>query len=144
LPYGRDPRQRYVGYEPYPQDCPGTVKTAVLLMGIGGLLSLASFIVAAATHIPLAGFGIPGIVLWLWMATASSRGRNWARITGTILCALGWIIFVLVAAYAAVGEPHFWLTVVGGTLLQCLIGLAAVILTWVPASRAYFIPRPAQ
>jgi hypothetical protein len=65
-------------------------------------------------------FGLVLVALWLWMARAVGRGRNWARITSTVL-------FVLVSA-----------------ALTWLIGLAAVWLLWRPAASAFFKPHRIQ
>lgn len=74
--------------------------------------------------------GLVLIALWLWMAYAISRGRNWARILSTVL-------FVLATPHLFgnndVGEAVFW-------ALTWLVGLAAVSLLWCPASNAFFKP----
>jgi hypothetical protein len=71
------------------------------------------------------------IGLWLWMARAVGRGRNWARITSTVL-------FVLAALELA--SSRGVVPVVSATLTW-LIGLAAVWLLWRPASSAFFKPQ---
>ena len=75
-----------------------------------------------------AAFGLALITVWLWMARATSQGKNWARITSTALFALATLQLignhgVVQVFYAALT----WLT-----------GLPAVWLLWRPASSAYF------
>jgi hypothetical protein len=40
-------------------------------------------------------FGVIGVVLWLWMAAKNRKGRNWARITATVLGALNILLSLL-------------------------------------------------
>ena len=81
------------------------------------------------------------IALWLWMARACGRGRNWARIVSTVL--FGVATLDLTGAF---GPPGFRLslalTVFGPTIsvLYWLVGLAVVWLLWRPSSRAFFRP----
>jgi hypothetical protein len=81
------------------------------------------------------------IAVWLWMARANGRARNWARIVSTVL--FGAATLNLTGAF---GPPGFRLSLVpmiyGPTLpvLYWLAGLAVVWLLWRPASRAYFRP----
>ncbi len=86
-------------------------------------------------------WGLVPIALWLWMAQACGRGRNWARIVSTVL--FGVATLDLTGAF---GPPGFRLslvpTVFGPTIpvLYWLVGLAVVWLLWRPASRAFFRP----
>jgi hypothetical protein len=83
------------------------------------------------------------IAVWLWMARACGRGRNWARIVSTVL--FGAATLNLTSAFNWL-PPGNHLTLVpminGPTLavLYWLVGLAVVWLLWRPASRAYFRP----
>ena len=83
------------------------------------------------------------IAVWLWMARACGRGRNWARIVSTVLFAAATLN--LTSAFNWL-PPGVHLTLVpmayGPTLpvLYWLIGLAAVWLLWRPSSRAFFRP----
>ncbi len=83
------------------------------------------------------------IAVWLWMARANGRGRNWARIVSTVL--FGAATLNLTSAFNWL-PPGNHLTLVpmiyGPTLpvLYWLAGLAVVWLLWRPASRAYFRP----
>jgi hypothetical protein len=76
--------------------------------------------------------GLIAIALWLWMAWANNGGRNWARITGTVLFALDTIFFLI-----SVARPHASLSLLFGALVW-LIGLGAVMLLWRRDSSAYF------
>ena len=38
--------------------------------------------------------GVIGILLWVWMAWANNKGRNWARMVATVLFALDTISFI--------------------------------------------------
>ncbi|MGO8885283.1 MAG: hypothetical protein ACLPUO_15130 [Streptosporangiaceae bacterium] len=73
-----------------------------------------------------------GVGLWLWMAWANKRGRNWARIVATVLFALNTLGLVLNLA-----RPHTIIGTVYSTVLW-LIGLSAIILLWRKESSPYF------
>ena len=73
-------------------------------------------------------YGLVVIALWLWLARAVGRGRNWARILSTVLFALATL--ELAGLHSAVAV--FW------AMLTWLTGLAAVWLLWRPVSRAFF------
>jgi hypothetical protein len=82
------------------------------------------------------------IALWLWMARACGRGRNWARIVSTVL--FGVATLNLTGAFNWFSGIHLTLVpmIYGPTLavLYWLVGLAVVWLLWRPASRAFFRP----
>jgi hypothetical protein len=73
-------------------------------------------------------FGLVLIALWLWMARAVGRGRNWARILSTVLFGLATLQLTGLHGAAQV----FW------AMLTWLTGLAAVWQLWRPASSAFF------
>jgi hypothetical protein len=77
------------------------------------------------TLVILAGLAI--IALWLWMAWATSRGRNWARILSTVLFGLATLELIGTRGLALAAAVLTWLS-----------GLAAVWLLWRPASSAFF------
>jgi hypothetical protein len=72
---------------------------------------------------------ILGIALWVWMAWANGRGRNWARIVATVLFALNTLYLVLSVSRAG-GSAIF----VG---LSWILGLGAIIMLWQRDSSAY-------
>ena len=76
-------------------------------------------------------FGLIPIALWLWMARATSQGKNWARILSTVLFVLATLQLTGSRGAAQV------LT----AALTWLIGLAAVWLLWRQASSAFFKPQ---
>ena len=76
-------------------------------------------------------FGLIPIALWLWMARATSQGKNWARILSTVL-------FIL-ATLQLTGSRG--VVQVLCAALTWLIGLAVVWLLWRPASSAFFRPQ---
>jgi hypothetical protein len=83
------------------------------------------------------------IAVWLWMARACGRGRNWARIVSTVL--FGGATLNLTSAFSWL-PPGIHLQLVpmiyGPTLpvLYWLVGLAVVWLLWRPSSTPFFRP----
>jgi hypothetical protein len=78
----------------------------------------------------LAVVGLVVIALWLWMARANGRGRNWARILSTVLFGL--------ATLELSGNHDAALASLAA--LTWLTGLAAVWQLWRPAAGAFFNP----
>lgn len=76
--------------------------------------------------------GLIGAGLWVWMAWANGRGRNWARITGTV--------FFGIDTLGLIGDSTKHLPVLSMALggLVWLIGLSVVILLWRKESSYYF------
>jgi hypothetical protein len=71
-----------------------------------------------------------GVALWVWMAWANGRGRNWARIMASVLFALNTIYLAL-----SVSRAGFSVIFVG---LGWLLGLGAIVLLWRKESSYYF------
>ena len=135
------------------QEAPNSVQTAVRLMYAGAGISAVSFIlglvtigsvrhalekqnptysaskISALVNAEIAIVivaGIIGVGLWLWMAWANKRGKNWARITGTVFFALYTLDLILVAARSASGVSTVfaivtWLVGLGATLMPLII-----------------------
>jgi len=79
--------------------------------------------------------GLIAIGLWLWMAWANGRGRNWARIVATVLFALNTIDLLTLVA-----RPHSVISLVLAILVW-LAGLGAIYFLWQRDSSAYFQAR---
>jgi serine/threonine protein kinase len=79
------------------------------------------------------------IPLWLWIAQACRRGRNWARIAGTGLFAL----FTIVIAVVLIRYRHYAAGPVGIVLIlvSWLMAAGSVRLLWRPQSSAFFQTR---
>ncbi len=88
--------------------------------------------IANVTFVALVVAGFVSVLLWLWMARATSRGQGWARIFATVLFALITVEVVLARSRSSVS-----LAVI---LLEWLVGLVAVVLLWRRETTAYFGP----
>ncbi len=138
---------------------PTSVQTAVRLMYAGAVISAISFILGLATignfkhtlekrypnytsqHINnlvsveiavVVIAGVIGVGLWLWMARMNAKGRNWARITGTVFFGLNTLDLLGVFSRSASAISAVFAIVIW------LVGLAAVIMLWRRDSTAYF------
>jgi hypothetical protein len=80
--------------------------------------------------------GLIAAVVWLWLARSSLAGRNWARITGTVLFGLATIENLDLFAFKTSLLVHLF------GLLVWLVGLGAVIFLWRRDSTAYLKPPP--
>ncbi len=79
-------------------------------------------------------FGVIGAALWLWMARASSQGRNWARILSTVFFGISTLeLFTVLNAPSLLGLLF--------TVLLWVIGAAAVFFLWRGESSEFFKPR---
>ena len=147
-----------------PPAIPGTVRQAVRAMYGGAAASLIYLISSVVTqgstktaiekrfpnltasqvtteqHVLLiAGIvsGLVAIAAWLFIARACRAGKNWARITGTVLFGVGTL-----DAFGGLINP----VAVPVKILAFVIwlfGLIAVVRLWQAASTAYFkAPRP--
>jgi uncharacterized membrane protein (DUF2068 family) len=84
--------------------------------------------------------GLISVGLWLWMARMNAAGRNWARITASVLFAL-WSLYT----YSVIGELHGGVTITATLIVSMVlilalwvIGVATIFQLWRPASTAYF------
>jgi hypothetical protein len=145
-----------------PAQAPASVQNAVKLMYAGAAVSTVSLIISLANFsgtkaairkarptltaaqvnqlntfiITLAIVsGVIGIGLWLWMARANGRGKNWARIVSTVLFGLATLDLLSVISQPAplIGRVF--------PVLTWVIGLGAVILLWRKESTAFFKPQ---
>jgi hypothetical protein len=76
--------------------------------------------------------GLIGVGLWIWMAWANGRGKNWARIVASVLFGLSTIDVLL-----SVARPHATIGLLL-TILVWLVGLGAILFLWRKDSSAYF------
>lgn len=86
----------------------------------------------SALHVGLVIGGVIGALIWLFIALNCKRGRNWARITGTVFFGIATLDTLF-----GFSEPYGPGVKVFGILVW-LIGLAVVILLWQGISSAYF------
>jgi hypothetical protein len=138
---------------------PATVRTAIQVMYAGAAVTLLNMIVEVATlsttkaglarrspgltasqvhglgQSLLMGFiagGVIAAVAWIFIARGCGQGRNWARITGTVLFGLATLDL---AGYLTI---PFAAAVKVTVLLVWLAGVTAVVLLWRRGSRAFF------
>jgi hypothetical protein len=94
----------------------------------------------ASQHVLVAGFivgGLIGAAAWIFLARNCQRGRNWARITGTVLFALATVDTIVGLTAPLAGAVKIW-----GALVW-LVGLTAVVFLWRrPSSEFFTAPRP--
>jgi hypothetical protein len=96
-------------------------------LAAGTLSTLTSITVIATAVLALIGAG-----LFIWIARACRRGKNWARVTGTVFAVLG----VLLAIYdVSAGRSAASLIV---SFVVAALGLASVAILWQHSSSAYF------
>ena len=89
----------------------------------------------ATQHALIGGSIVSGViaaVLWIFLARNCLAGRNWARLTGTVLFAIATINVVGGAIAPLAGAVKIWEAVVW------LIGLTAVVLLWRRPSTDFF------
>lgn len=82
--------------------------------------------------------GLVAIALWLWMARMNGQGKNWARVTATVLFCL-WTINTI----GTVTQTRLILAMVF-PVIAWLFGLGAVFLLWRPDSAACFKPQSSR
>lgn len=80
----------------------------------------------------VAGLIVAG--LWLWMAWKCKSGRSWARIVSTVF--FGVSTLGTLSGLTSLSLATLW------SLVSWLIGLAAIILLWRPASGDFFKSAP--
>ena len=138
---------------------PPSVLNAVKLMYMGAAISTASLIAALIDHAAakaalrkefpqytasqlnhaFLGYLVLGIVsaglgigLWLLMAWANKQGKNWARITSTVLFALSTL-----SLFSVLRGPRTVIALLF-PVLTWLVGAGAIWLLWRPESSAFF------
>lgn len=81
----------------------------------------------------LAIVGVIAVLLWVWMAWANNKGRNWARIVATVLFGLNTISLLL-----EIGRASTTIIVV---VIGWLVGLGAIVFLWRKETTAYIKPQ---
>ena len=145
---------------------PRSVRAAVKLMLAGAVAELAGLITVLVTsgavraavaardpaamhalmvHQVSAMVGCPiAIGLWVWLASANGKGKDWARITATTLCAVG-VLGAFLDLGSAIGGGRTTANLIMGPVVAG-IGLVSICLLWQRSSNAYFLnsrrPRP--
>ncbi|MGA8114943.1 MAG: hypothetical protein WCA46_14855 [Actinocatenispora sp.] len=80
-------------------------------------------------------FAIAFAVLYVWLGVKTNAGRNWARITVTVILGLA-----VVGTLATLSQPGSGFSSLM-SILKVVVEIAVLALIWVPAaSRAYFTP----
>ena len=150
--------------EPERPPAPPSVQNAVKLMYVGAAVSTVSLLISllsiadtkdairkakpslTATQVnQLNTFiitlavvsGVIGVALWLWMAHANGRGKNWARIMSTVLFGLATIDL-----FGVLSQPKTLLGVVF-PVLTWLVGLGAVFFLWRKENNDFYRPERA-
>ena len=96
--------------------------------------------VDASQHVLIAGFivgGLIGAAAWILVARNCQGGKNWARITGTVLFAISTLDTIVGLTAPLAVAVKLW-----GALVW-LVGLTAVVFLWQrPSSEFFTAPRP--
>jgi hypothetical protein len=142
-----------------PPSIPPQVANAVKVMYVGAAASLLGIIVDILTvnatktaierrspkftvsqvnlsqHTLIIGFVLGGVIataVWIFLARACRGGKNWARITGTVLFGLSTVDTIVGITAPLAGTVKIWGAVVW------LIALIAVVFLWQRKSTAFF------
>ena len=95
--------------------------------------------VNSSQHVLVIGFivaGLIGAAIWIFLARSCLAGKNWARITGTVLFAIATIDTAVGLSAPLAGAVKIWGSVVW------LVGLTAIVFLWQRASTAFFNAKP--
>jgi hypothetical protein len=93
----------------------------------------------ASQHVLVAGFivgGLIGAAAWIFVARNCQGGKNWARITGTVLFAIATLDTIVGLTAPLAGPVKIWGVVVW------LVGLTAVVFLWQRPSSEFFTASP--
>jgi hypothetical protein len=91
--------------------------------------------VASAQHVLVAGSIAGGLIaaaLWVFIARMCKNGKNWARITATVLLAVSTVSMITTPLAPEAVMVKVW------ALVVWLAGLAAVVLLWRRSSTSFF------
>jgi hypothetical protein len=78
-----------------------------------------------------------GAAVWIFLARACQSGKNWARITGTVLFAIATLDTVVGLTAPLAGLVKIWGVIVW------LVALTAIVFLWRRESTAFFKATPA-
>lgn len=92
---------------------------------------------ATATLVTAFVLGLIGVGLWVLVARASWRGRDWARATGSVLFGLGTLALLIGPPDVGIRGPETAAARIFAGIVW-LIGLAAVVFLWQNDSSRFF------
>jgi hypothetical protein len=145
--------------EVQPPSVPPSITNAVRIMYAGAVISIIGIVfdiltvnatksaiekksphlsasqLTSTQHALVAGFIVSGVIAaaaWIFIALKCRAGRNWARLTGTVLFAIATIDLLGAAIAPEAGLVKIW------SLVVWLAGLAATILLWRRSSTEFF------
>ena len=152
-PYTAFPQYTAAAKRPFPP----TVQRAVLLMRVGGALTVANglgtVLLGGSSSTGGAAYDVGYMVvylalagLWLWMAQANRAGKNGARIISTVFFGFSCLVLLgdLVDLAGAAQRGGVVLMAFAVACLSWAVGLFTVILLWHKQSALHFksIPMP--
>jgi hypothetical protein len=145
----------------------GTVHAAVILMRLGACINGATLFLAASSSAsaavvaaaassqsssasPVILYMLAATIAWLVLAAKVGQGRNWARVTGTVLFTVLTAFLAtaisqdLARGAAAADNPAFGFPAIILWMLtfSWLVGCATVVLVWLRASSQHFHAQP--
>ena len=142
---------------------PAPVRNAVKAMYVGAVTSIGGIVIDVITvgatksaiekrspnltasqvnssqHVLVVGFivaGLIGAAIWIFLARSCLSGKNWARITGTVLFALATVDTLGGLSAPIAGAVKIW------AILVWLVGLTAVVFLWRRSSTEFFKATP--
>jgi len=90
----------------------------------------------AARTVPLVIGGVIAVGLWLWMAWANGKGRNWARIVSAVFFGINTLDLLI-----SLAEVHAIATLIIGVVIW-LVGLGAIVLLFGKESGPFYKQPP--
>lgn len=111
-----------------------TVDQAASQVGAGALNSAQAENVVQASAVGGAIISFILAAIFVWLTVMLRKGRNWARITSTVLLALG-VISALIGVF---GGGAALVKVI--TVIMLLMEIAALVTLWLRQSNEYFRP----
>jgi hypothetical protein len=142
---------------------PASVRNAVRVMYVGAAASILGIVIDVLTvsatkkaiekrshhltasqinssqHVLVIAFiigGLIGAAVWFFLARSCLSGKNWARITGTVLFGLATVDTLGGLSAPIAGAVKIW------AILVWLVGLTAVVFLWRRGSTAFFKATP--